>query len=442
MSIGVNTLNKEQRMIYEQMESSDENMFITGKAGTGKSYLLKCFLDNTKKNVVVIAPTGIAALNVRGATIHRFFGLKPELQVPEKIDGGVIYGNKRDLFRNLDTIVIDEISMVRADLMDTIDYILRKANSTNIPFGGKQMILFGDLFQLPPVVKSGTDEEKYLLDRYGGFFFFDAPGIKQNELERYELNEILRQSDRSLIDVLNHVRKGEQTPADLTKLNSRVSRSLPRTYKDDFITLTTTNENAQRVNSNMLAQIRMPEHNYWAYIEGEFKISDYPTDRKLTLKEGAHVMMLNNDMNRRWVNGSLATVVSCDKNTIGVKIDGVGLTYTVYKNKWEQIDYFYNKEKKKIESRVVGEFNQLPVKMAWAITIHKSQGKTYDKVEVDLGNGAFAFGQTYVAISRIRSLDGLHLKRPIRNSDIKVDETVKEYMQEGVIANFSEVEYA
>ena len=442
MGIGVNTLNKEQRMIYEQMESSDENMFITGKAGTGKSYLLKCFLDNTKKNVVVIAPTGIAALNVGGATIHRFFGLKPELQIPEKIDGSVIYGNKRDLFRNLDTIVIDEISMVRADLMDTIDYILRKANSTNIPFGGKQMVLFGDLFQLPPVVKSGTDEEKYLLDKYGGFFFFDAPGIKQDELKRYELNEILRQSDKSLIDVLNHVREGEQTSADLTKLNSRVSTSLLRTYKDDFITLTTTNKNAYNVNNNMLAQIKSPEHNYWAYVEGEFNIQDYPTDRKLVLKEGAHIMMLNNDMDRRWVNGSLATVVSCGKYTIDVKISGGEQIYTVYKNKWEQIDYYYDKEKKKIESRVIGEFNQLPVKMAWAITIHKSQGKTYDRVEVDLGSGAFAFGQTYVAISRIKSLDGLYLKRPIRNSDIKVDKTVKEYMYSGNTFRFSEVEYA
>ena len=432
--ISINSLNQEKQKLLDLMENTNDNMFITGKAGTGKSYLLRCFLEHTKKNAVVVAPTGIAALNVGGATIHRFFGLKPELQIPEKIDGSVIYGNKRETFRNLELLIIDEISMVRVDVLDTVDYILKKANSNNLPFGGKQVIVFGDLYQLPPVVKSNTDEEAYLLDKYGGCYFFDTPAVKEDVFKQYELSEIFRQDDSRLIDILNRVRVGDQTQADLNELNQKVMNGFSRrSYEDDIITLTTTNAGADKVNKEMLSQIRGASHDYWAWVDGDFKESDYPTDRKLTLKVGAHVMMLNNEMDGKWVNGSLGVVVSCDEKTINVRIVETGRTYTVYRNRWEQIDYYYNKEKKKIESKVIGEFNQLPVKMAWAITIHKSQGKTYSNVEIDLGSGAFACGQTYVAISRIKDLNGLHLKRAIRQSDIKVDKDVKDYMQQSFV---------
>ena len=422
------SLNREKRFLLNKMESTNENMFITGKAGTGKSYLLRCFLEHTKKNTVVVAPTGIAALNVHGSTIHRFFGLKPELQIPEKIDKSVIYGHKRETFRNIDTIIIDEISMVRSDLMDAIDYILKHANGNNQPFGGKQVLVFGDLYQLPPVLKENSDEKTYILEHYGGAFFFDSPAVKQNGFKIYELTEIFRQEDEDLIEVLNHIREGNQTPSDLSLINSKVSANNTRTYQDDFITLTTTNAAAQKVNQDMLNQIKSPAHDYWAWIEGEFPINDYPTERHLILKVGARVIMLNNDMDGRWVNGTMGIITSCNHNSIDIRIEDTGKICTVYKNKWEEIDYLYNKETKKIESKVIGEFNQLPVKLAWAITIHKSQGKTYQKVEIDLGKQAFACGQTYVAISRIKDLNGLHLKRPIRDSDILVSKDVKDYM--------------
>lgn len=428
MKINPLNLNQEKRFVLRKMEGSNENMFITGKAGTGKSYLLSCFLEHTKKKVAVVAPTGMAALDVNGMTIHHFFGLKPELQVPEKLDGSVIYGNKRELFRELETLVIDEVSMVRSDVMDTIDYILRKANSSDEPFGGKQIIAFGDLYQLPPVVKYDTGEEAYLLDRYNGVFFFNIPATMEKLFKIYELQEVYRQKDNGLIEVLDRIREGEQTYDDLALLNSRVNSRLNRSFRDDFITLTTTNNAADKVNQEMLGQIKSPIVDYWAWVDGDFDPKDYPTARKLSLKIGARVMMLNNDIDKRWVNGSLGTIVSCNEKTIDVRIENSGQIYTVYKNKWEQIEYFYNKETKKIDSRVIGEFHQLPVKLAWAITIHKSQGKTYESVEIDLGKGAFACGQTYVAVSRIKSLDGLHLKRPIRISDIKVDKNIKNFM--------------
>lgn len=424
------SLNREKRFLLNKMESTRENMFITGKAGTGKSYLLRCFLEHTKKNTVVIAPTGIAALNVHGSTIHRFFGLKPELQIPEKIDNSVIYGHKRETFKNLDTLIIDEISMVRSDLMDVIDYILKRANGNNLPFGGKQVLVFGDLYQLPPVLKENSDEKNYILDHYGGAFFFDSPAVRQNGFKIYELEEIFRQEDEDLIEVLNHIREGNQTSSDLKLINSKVTKNSTRSYRDDFITLTTTNYAAKKVNEEMLAQIKSPACQYKAWVEGEFPTTDYPTERYLTLKVGARVIMLNNDIEGRWVNGTMAVVTACNSNSIDVQIEDTGKICTVYKNKWEEIDYYYNKETKKIESKVIGEFNQIPVKLAWAITIHKSQGKTYQKVEVDLGNRAFACGQTYVAISRIKDLNGLYLKRPIRDSDIMVSKDVKDYMSE------------
>lgn len=422
------TLNQEKRFVLRMMETTNDNLFITGKAGTGKSFLLNFFLANTRKNVVVLAPTGTSALDVGGTTIHKFFGLKPELQVPEKIDGSVIFGNKRDLFRNVETIVIDEISMVRSDLMDTIDYILKRANGNNEPFGGKQIIAFGDLYQLPPVVKNNTGEREYLIDKYGGFFFFDIDSIKEKPFKVYELTEVYRQKDTRTKLALDNIREGKQTSEDLKLLNSRTIYNTNRSFKDDYITLTTTNASADSLNQEMLNQINSPVIDYWAWIDGKFDPESFPTLRKLSLKKGARVIMLNNDSDGRWTNGSFGEIVSCGNNTIEVRILNSGETYTIYKNKWEQIEYFYNKETKKIESKVVAEFHQLPVKLAWAITIHKSQGKTYEKVEVDLGNGTFACGQTYVAVSRIKSLEGLHLKRPIQAIDIKVDNKIKEYM--------------
>lgn len=421
-------LNQEKQFLLDKMENTNENMFITGKAGTGKSYLLKHFLDTTKKNAVVLAPTGIAALNVGGSTIHKFFGLKPQLQVPKKINKSVIYGERRDLFRKIDTLIIDEISMVRVDLLDAIDYILRCANSTNEYFGGKQIIVFGDLYQLPPILRKYTDESDYIFDHYGGKYFFYAPAFQDGNFKKYELQEIFRQSDDSFIEILNHVRDGEVTEDDIASLNKKVTDNSSRSYKDDYITITTTNANAEVVNRSMLGQINKDEHCYYSRVEGTFFHSDYPTEEALVLKPGAHVMMLNNDADDRWVNGSLATVVKCGADTITVRIKETGNTCIVESNEWKNVSYSYDREEHRIVTDVAGKFTQLPVKLAWAITIHKSQGQTYEKAEIDFGRGAFDCGQAYVALSRVKSLDGLILKRPIRPSDIMVDMQVKRYM--------------
>lgn len=428
-------LNQEKRFLLNKMERTHENMFITGKAGTGKSYLLRCFLEHTKKNAVVVAPTGLSALNIGGSTIHRFFGLKPEVQVPEKIDNSVIYGNKHDTFKNLEVLIIDEISMVRSDLLDAVDYILKKANRSSLSFGGKQIIMFGDPYQLPPVIRTGSDEEAYIMDRYKGEYFFNAPAVKEGNFCIYELKEVFRQNDSDFKDALNHIREGEQSSIDLNLLNTRVSNNTKRSYKDDYITLTTTNDGAYKVNHEMLDQIESPEHRYYAWVEGEFPDANYPTEKNLVLKCGSHVMMLNNDIDRRWVNGSLAVVEECDSSSITVRIADTGKKCIVYKSKWEELDYYYDKEKKKIESKVIGTFNQLPVKLAWAITIHKSQGQTYENAEIDLGRGTFACGQAYVAVSRVKSLKGLSLKRPISKSDILVSDPVKHFMFDRNIDN-------
>jgi len=406
------------------VEKSRENLFITGKAGTGKSVLLQYFKEKTKKKIVVVAPTGVAALNVGGSTIHSFFQFPPRLLRRE--DALERLPKKRKLFNALDALVIDEISMVRADLMDAIDYSLRtNRNRMHEPFGGLQMILFGDLYQLPPVVR--TKVKRYFDNTYVSPFFFSANVFKQVPFSIVELQRVFRQTDPQFIGLLNKIRDDQILPSDLQALNGRCNSEVALKKDELVISLTSTNELASSINQDKLDGLPSRKHYFNGTLTGDFDEKSCPTDRRLSLKEGAQVMMVKNDLGKRWVNGSLGMVQKLSQDTIEVSFGGV--SYPIERAIWEEIDYEYNPEKGKIEPIVTGTFRQYPIKLAWAITIHKSQGKTFEKVIIDLGKrGAFAHGQAYVALSRCKSLQGIQLKRPIQLSDIILDKRVVDFL--------------
>lgn len=405
------------------MEQTRDHIFITGKAGTGKSTLLRFFKDNTKKNTVIVAPTGVAAINVGGSTIHSFFKFPPGVVTRERIKK---LNDKKDLFKALDTLIIDEISMVRADLMDAIDLSLRLNRGVDKPFGGVQVILFGDLYQLPPVVDD-KEVRKFLDDVYHGCpYFFGARVFQEVRLTKLELSRVFRQEDLGFIKLLDEVRRGVISDVHLRLLNSRVGLLPPK--NEPAITLTARNDQASEINLDELAKLPGREYVYEAVVTGEFDEKSYPTDRQLRLKEGAQVMLVKNDPLRRWINGTLAIVEKLSDSTVKVSIDGN--VYSVEPVAWEKLEYYYNPQEKKIESRVVGSFQQLPLRLAWAVTIHKSQGKTFDRVIIDLGDGAFEYGQVYVALSRCRSLDGVYLKTPIKPHEVRANPQVKTFEAE------------
>ena len=421
------SLSKEFSGVLDQLEYSKDHLFITGRAGTGKSTLLQVFRNTTKKRVVVLAPTGIAALNVRGQTIHSFFGFPPRLLNKSEIE-------KRKNFRiyvNIDMIIIDEISMVRADIIDNIDYFLRINRNVNAPFGGVQMIFFGDLFQLPPVVSTPFEKE-YFRTTYPTPYFFSAVVIHHIELKMVELLHVYRQEERNFINLLDNIRLNSLDYDDFMYLNER---HLPAPEEDDFfITLCSRNDIANRINENELKSIQLPEVAYQATVAGEFNPQLYPTDFNLILKEGAQVMFVKNDLQKKFVNGTIGIVTEANYERIMVRIpdeNGPDKTIEVDRQEWEILKYENDAEKpQQITTKVVGTFKQYPLKLAWAITIHKSQGKTFDRVIIDMGGGAFESGQTYVALSRCRTLEGVILKQPLRNRDIIVDERITEYYEQ------------
>lgn len=420
-------LSDEQQKIYDIIENSSDNVYITGKAGTGKSLLLEYFVSHTRKTVAVVAPTGIAALNVGGMTIHSFFKFPPDVIDPKNVN--VDY-KTREILRNIDAIVIDEVSMIRVDLMEGISAKLQIARHDNRPFGGCQMIMFGDLYQLPPVVTDGQ-LHRYFNHNYGGVYFFNAPSIKKTDLQIYELGNIFRQKDPEFRSILNSIRNGDGSPEVLSKLNVRTNIKMPET---GFVTLAGTNNTVSRINHRKLDALQGAEKSYDAEISGDIKESAFPTERKLRLKVGAQIMMLKNDTEkpRRWVNGTLGVVVRLGSDSIRVNIDGV--EHTVNRETWQKIRYEYDHEERRLMKIPVSEFTQLPVRLAWAITIHKSQGQTYESVAVDMSDGAFAHGQTYVALSRCKSMEGLYLTTAIRREDIIVDDEIVEFMRRAKIA--------
>ena len=387
-------LTEEFTKIFELLENTEGNIYITGKAGTGKSTLLTYFRQKTKKNVVVLAPTGVAALNVEGSTIHSFFRFPTRLLEPNDKDIKVDH-QRSELFKKLSTVIIDEISMVRADLLDAIDSSLRLNRNDRRPFGGVQVIFFGDVFQLPPVVV-GKDLADYFEVNYGGPYFFNAKSFVANSFACIELSKIFRQKDDSFKDILNSIRENRLGEQELSLLNAQFCREEKADGSSVILTICTTNKISADINNSRMAALSTKEFVYQAEINGKFDQSAYPTEPYLALKTGTQIMMLKNDSMQRWSNGTLGIVKDLTNTAIEVSIDGI--TYTVDKASWEVIDYQYNKKDNKIDAVITGSFTQYPLKPAWAITIHKSQGQTFDRVNIHLGNGAFTHGQTYVAL--------------------------------------------
>lgn len=414
---------KDALRLLENKPAIKPLIFITGRAGTGKTTLLKYFAQHTAQNVVVLATTGLAAINVHGQTVHSFFHLKPG----NLLDMGLLRRLSRKTVDNFDTLIIDEASMLRADLLDAMDHILRISTHNQEPFGGKQIILFGDLFQLPPVEES---EQSGLFDyfnaRYASPYFFEAQVLKELPLEVFELKRIFRQhADRDYAHLLNLIREGKISQPQLdSQLNTHVSPETPDVL-DNSILLATTNYSAMWRNRNQLDKLPGTEYVYPATADETFTKTP-PADKELHLKKGAKIMMLVND--DYWVNGDIGTVHDLGPDFIQVELKGA--IYDVKPHVWEEITYEFNPLSQKLQPKVKGFFKQYPLKLAWAITIHKSQGLTFDNIYLDMGRGAFATGQTYVALSRCRTLSGVHLKRPILTSDVQCDNRVQQFFSQ------------
>jgi len=421
--------NIEFQTALDLIQETNQSFFLTGKAGTGKSTFLKHIVETTSKNYVVVAPTGIAAVNVGGVTIHSFFQFPLRPLLPEDEDIKLFWKNseKRKIITAMDTLIIDEVSMVRADLIDGIDYSLRRnGGNPNLPFGGKQIVFVGDIFQLEPVTIRNSGEQKIVNEIYGSAYFYNAKVFERVNLFTVELQKVYRQTDPQFISLLDKVRVKETMQADIDRINSRVFSEIELKKKEFAITLTTKNDLADRVNSIKLAELKTNPFSYTEEISGEFEESKYPTEPELILKEGAQVIFIKNDTDKRWVNGTIGQVDELTDAEIKIKLKD-GSVHSVEKRVWENIKYQYNKEQKKIEQEIVGTFKQYPLKLAWAITIHKSQGLTFDRVVIDFGDGTFASGQAYVALSRATTFEGLFLKQKMHTTDIYIDEEIKDF---------------
>ncbi len=404
------------------IEGGDEHVFITGRAGTGKTTLLHLLRDETPRNVAVVAPTGLAAISVGGQTIHSFFRLPPRF-----VDTRELRAMRHtSVMKALDLLIIDEVSMVRADLMDGIDQALRLNRRSDEPFGGVQLAMFGDLWQLPPVVRE-PELKEYFEETYGGPYFFQALVWRECAGRSVDLAKIYRQKDDAEFRrILQHIRDGEPGEEILEVLNARVLPKNQLPDPDSHVVLTATNDAAFRENSRRLLALPGKAKVYAAEVSGKFDTGAFPTEPALTLKVGAKVMFLKNDPERRWINGSwgLVTALGADGPTVQLED---GTAHEIRKTAWENLVYQYDRGTKQITREQVGAYKQLPLRLGWAITIHKSQGQTFDRVYIDLGRGAFSHGQTYVALSRCRSLAGLALAHPVRPEDVILDEQIGDY---------------
>ena len=437
-------LSDEQQKLFEYIESTEANIFVTGRAGTGKSTLLNYLIENTKKKVVVCAPTGVAALNVGGTTIHSLFGFPfgalGILDLRRHINSRV-----REVLRAIDVLVIDEVSMVNADLIDAMSLAMGIAKGrAKQPFGGAQVVMFGDPYQLAPVPGSSAEEKAHMAENYQSHWFFDAHVWRETSLERFELTEIFRQSDEEFKNILNAIREGNCSQDMLDYLNQRGNRFPPH---PDVIRLATHNRIVDNVNNHRISLIESPAVEFHADFSDEDAKhfgKTLPAEPIISLKVGAQVMFIKNDetkrnsagaATRRWVNGTIGTVVSLPKHG-GVIVEVDGEKLEVEPATWEKVRYELKSEfdetsgrfKDVLEAVPLAEYRQIPLRLAWAVTIHKSQGQTYDEVVIDLAAGAFSAGQTYVALSRVRSLEGLYLTRAIQMRDIMVDENVLRFM--------------
>jgi ATP-dependent DNA helicase PIF1 len=421
-------LNTDFKIALDLIEKEGKNLFITGRAGTGKSTLLQLFRNTTRKKAVVLAPTGVAALNVQGQTIHSFFGFPPRMISAREISKR----KDRRLYRNMEVLIIDEISMVRADMLDNIDYFLRLNRDSPLPFGGVQVVFFGDLFQLPPVVASDFEQEIFSTS-YDSAFFFSAQVFQRGfEIEMLELRKVYRQDNRHFLRLLDGIRLNHADQDDLDELNERFE---PNFEPEDFyITLSARNATSDRINQRELGKIDLPERKYLATVTGEFNPTQYPAEAALSLKIDAQVMLLKNDPDRRYVNGTIGKIVALGNEFIKIQIEeksGDLKEIDIAPVTWEIIRYKNDPtQTEDIQTEVVGTFTQFPLRLAWAVTIHKAQGKTFDRVIIDLGGGAFEHGQTYVALSRCRTLEGIVLRQRIRPQDILTDMRILDFYQQ------------
>jgi ATP-dependent DNA helicase PIF1 len=444
-------LSDEQRSLFEYIENTDAHVFVTGRAGTGKSTLLSHLTANTEKSFAVCAPTGVAALNVGGVTIHSLFtfplGLLGEVDI-----GKHLSRRTRDVLKALDMLVIDEVSMVSADLMDAMDRAMRIARGRrNLPFGGAQVVMFGDPYQLAPVPPRDPQERAYMAENYQSGWFFDAHVWRDAGLERFELSEIFRQADSNFKEILNAIRDGSVTQDMLDVLNKAGNRFPPHS---DVIKLATINETVNSVNHQRMALIESEPKLFRAtYSEGAANAFGrvLPAETDLYLKVGAQVMFIKNDdsgsknsagvTTRRWVNGTIGRVTALPKSGL-VVVDVDGEVLEVGPSTWEKVRYEVEEDFDEATGKVkevlvpitLAEFKQIPLRLAWAVTVHKSQGQTYDEVQIDMGRGAFSPGQTYVALSRVRALEGLYLTRAITLRDVMVDADVVRFMSGATIS--------
>lgn len=438
MDFQLDTNNKEFQDALQLITHTRQSVFLTGKAGTGKSTFLRYICNHTKKKYVVLAPTGIAAINAGGVTLHSFFKLPFRPMLPDDPDLSLSHGRifeffkypkeKRKIIAEVDLIIIDEISMVRADIIDCVDRILRVySGNMRLPFGGKQLLFVGDVFQLEPVVPS--DQKEILSLFYASPFFFSARVFKDINLVPIELQKVYRQTDSVFINILDRIRNNAARKQELDTLNGRYFPSFEPQNEDMYITLATRRDQVDFINEKKLAELPGEEYVSVGKIEGDFPESSLPTQLNLSIKEQAQVIFIDNDYERRWVNGTIGMVSGIDENGNVYVLLESGVEHLVEPTSWRNYKYKYNEKEKRIEEEIVGTFEQLPIRLAWAITVHKSQGLTFSRVVVDLTGGVFAGGQTYVALSRCTSLEGLVLKSKISSRDIFIRKEIVEFSQ-------------